>query len=70
MNDQPTPDLPDRIIGSTERRRLVPFSDMHIWRLEKAGQFPKRIKIGAQRVGWSLSEISAWIDARKSQRGL
>jgi prophage regulatory protein len=69
MRNKSTSDLPDRIIGSAERRRLVPFSDMHIWRLEKAGQFPQRIKIGAQRVGWSLSEISAWINARKARRG-
>jgi prophage regulatory protein len=69
MNNKSIPPAPDRIIGSAERRRLVPFSDMHIWRLEKVGQFPRRIKLGGQRVGWSLSEISAWIEARKAQRG-
>jgi prophage regulatory protein len=59
----------DRIIGSAERRRLLPFSDMHIWRLEKAGQFPQRIKIGEHRVGWALNEILDWIEAHKSRRG-
>jgi prophage regulatory protein len=58
----------DRIISAAERRRLLPFSDMHIWRLEKAGKFPKRVKLGEHRVGWSYKEILAWIDARKSQR--
>lgn len=58
----------DRIIGSAERRRLIPFSDMHIWRLEKAGKFPSRIKVGKHRVGWSLDEIEAWIKARKAER--
>lgn len=57
-----------RIIGSAERRNLVPYSDMHIWRLEKAGLFPKRIKLGPARVGWLLEEVRAWIDARKSER--
>jgi prophage regulatory protein len=58
----------DRIILAPERRRMVPFSDMHVWRLERAGKFPKRIKIGDHRVGWSYAEILAWIQARKSQR--
>jgi prophage regulatory protein len=58
----------DRIIMSPERRQLVPYSDMHIWRLEKAGKFPQRIKLGPNRVGWSLQEVVDWIDARKSER--
>jgi prophage regulatory protein len=58
----------DRIISAAERRQLLPFSDMHIWRLEKEGKFPRRIKLGKHRVGWSYSEVSAWIEARKSQR--
>ena len=58
-----------RIIGAPERRRLIPFSDMHIWRLEKAGKFPKRIKLGEQRVGWDLDEVITWIEERKARRG-
>lgn len=58
----------NRIITAPERRQLVPYSDMHIWRMEKAGVFPQRIKLGPNRVGWSLSEILEWIDARKAER--
>lgn len=58
-----------RIICAAELRQLVPFSDSYFWRLEKAGQFPRRIKIGQHRVGWALNEILAWIEARKAQRG-
>ena len=58
-----------RIISAAERRRLLPFSDMHIWRLEKAGKFPKRIKLGEHRVGWDLDEVVAWIEDRKARRG-
>ncbi len=60
----------DRIIRAPERRRLVPYSDMHIWRLEQAGVFPKRIKLGPNSVGWSLHEIVEWIDARKAERAV
>ncbi|WP_433994473.1 helix-turn-helix transcriptional regulator [Bradyrhizobium japonicum] len=58
-----------RIISSAELKRLVPFSPVHIWRLEQAGRFPKRIKVGEHRVGWDLEEIVVWIEARKSLRG-
>lgn len=58
----------DRIITAPERRQLIPYSEMHIYRMEKAGTFPKRIKLGPNRVGWSLSEVLEWIDARKAER--
>jgi prophage regulatory protein len=59
----------ERVISAAERRLMIPYSDMHIWRLEKAGQFPQRIKIGEHRVGWALNEILDWIEAHKSRRG-
>jgi len=60
---------PGRIITAKERRELVPYSDMHVWRLEKEGRFPQRIHLGANRVGWSLSEITEWIEEKKAKRG-
>jgi prophage regulatory protein len=65
-----TESFEDRIISSKERRILVPYSDMHVWRLEQAGQFPKRIKLGPNRVGWSLQEVLDWIEARKAERNV
>lgn len=59
---------PDQIIDARERRRLVPYSDMHIWRMERAGRFPRRIPLGANRVGWSLAEVMDWINSRKADR--
>lgn len=59
----------DRIVSAKERRTLVPYSDMHIWRLEQAGQFPKRIRLGSgpgSRVGWSLRELQDYIETKKS----
>ncbi len=58
----------DRIVSAKERRQFVPYSDMHIWRLEQAGRFPKRIRLGENRVGWSLRELQEWIEARKAER--
>ena len=33
-------------------REIVPYSPSHIWRLERLGQFPKRIHLGGNRVAW------------------
>jgi prophage regulatory protein len=58
----------DRVIRDKELRTMVPYSSMHIWRLEKAGRFPARIRLGPNRVGWSLREVSDWLDERKAER--
>ena len=57
----------DRLVGKKELRTLVLYSDAHIARLEAAGQFPKRLRLGNGprcRVGWRLSEVLAWIDSK------
>ena len=61
-------DMEDRIICAKERRQLVPYSDVQVWRLERDGKFPKRVKLGASRVGWLHSEIMDWIASRKAER--
>lgn len=42
----------------------IPYSTQHIARLEKAGQFPLRKRLGSCRVAWLCVEIEAWIAAR------
>jgi len=46
----------------------VPYSFAHIARLEAAGQFPKRVRLGACRVAWLAEEVEAWIDERIATR--
>lgn len=46
----------------------IPYSPQHIARLEKAGQFPKRIKLGQNRVAWLKVEIEEWIAGRAGCR--
>lgn len=46
---------------SDEVEAAVRFSDTTIWRLERAGQFPKRRKITASRVGWRTADIAAFV---------
>ena len=42
----------------------IPYSSQHIARLEKAGQFPQRKRLGLCRVAWLCVEIEAWIASR------
>jgi len=34
------------------------------WRMTREGKFPAPVRIGAQRVGWWESEVSAWLRAQ------
>ena len=55
------------------RNEGVNYSRSTIFRLEKAGEFPKRVPIGTHHVGWIQEEIQAhvqgWIDARSREMG-
>ena len=62
--------MTDRIISKIELLTLVPYGFAQITRMEKAGLFPRRIKLGPNRIGWLLSEIQAWILERKQERDL
>ena len=58
----------DRIIDRHELRAMVPFHPAQLARLEAAGHFPKRLKLGKSRVGWSLYEVLLWIERKKLER--
>ena len=57
-----------RLITGKQLRTMVPYTPQHILRLEKMGKFPKRVRIGENRVAWLLSEIERWIAERVAQR--
>jgi prophage regulatory protein len=46
----------------------VPYSKVQLWRKEKVGDFPKRVRLGGSRDGWVESEIDEWIAARIAAR--
>ena len=45
---------------------MVPYTIQHILKLEKAGKFPPRRRVGENRVGWFLDEILCWQEGRWS----
>lgn len=61
---------PAMLVGREELRGRygIEYSREHLWRLEKSGQFPKSIKLTANRCAWLAGEIEAWIVARSTAR--
>ncbi len=58
-----------KILRKNEVMKRVGYSGEHLWRLEKQGNFPRRIELqpgGA--VGWLEHEVEQWIRARVSAR--
>jgi prophage regulatory protein len=51
-----------------QSKKGIPWSRMHIDRLEKVGKFPKRVHIGANTIGWIEDEIDAMIAAAAAER--
>ena len=59
-------------------RRLIPhdrladkcifYSKCHLWRLEKAGKFPKRVATGPGRYAYIESEIDAYVEQKIAER--
>ena len=57
-----------KILSKRQLKELVLYSPQHIARLEAAGNFPKRVKLGANRVGWVESEVLDWLQERLDRR--
>lgn len=53
-----------RLLTIKEICALTRYTPQHIYRLMRAGKFPQRVRIGANRVGWRLGEIETWIAER------
>ena len=45
----------------------VPYSRAHLYRLEDQGEFPKRKRIGANRIAWIRTEVEQWLAERMEE---
>jgi predicted DNA-binding transcriptional regulator AlpA len=59
-----------RLLYSREHlpRLGINLSPSSLLRLEAAGKFPKRVRIGAHSIAWLASEIHAHVDALAASR--
>lgn len=55
----------DKLIRRTEVLELIGLSHSTQWRLEKAGRFPARVRLGIGSVGWHLAEVEEWVRERE-----
>ena len=58
----------ERVIRKTELLATIGLSDPTIWRMEKKGKFPKRLRLGGNSCGWLLSEVMEWMEQRAADR--
>lgn len=57
-----------QVLREQERHRRTGVSRVQVWRLERQGKFPKRVRLGENSVGWLKHEIDAWIELKAAQR--
>lgn len=57
-----------RLLRLSDVLARVPYTRKHLYELEKAGRFPRRIKLGPNSVAWIESEVEAWISERIQER--
>ena len=50
-----------RIRNVTEATGL---SRTTLWRLERRGDFPRRVRLGPNSIGWIETEVEEWIESR------
>ena len=53
-----------KLLNSKEVQKRTGLSAVTIWRLEGAGNFPKRVNTTPSRVGWVEEEVDEWIASR------
>ena len=46
----------------------IPWSSVHIRRLEKAERFPGRVNLAEATVGWIEAEVDDWLEQRVKAR--
>lgn len=56
------------ILRTHEVTQLTGLSRTTIWRLERGGTFPSRVRLSANSVGWVEDEVRDWVNCRP--RGL
>ncbi len=56
----------NRIVRLPQVRELTGgLSASTIYRLERAGNFPQRVQLGPNAVGWRYAEVADWIQSRR-----
>lgn len=55
-------------IRAKDLSKILNLSLTTIWRLNKAPDFPKAIKLTSRCTVWKLDEINNWLESRKGEK--
>ena len=53
----------DRLLRRREVEEITGMGRSSIYRLERKGKFPRRVRIGPKAVRWREREITAWVES-------
>ncbi|MCZ6576511.1 MAG: helix-turn-helix transcriptional regulator [Acidiferrobacterales bacterium] len=53
-----------KVLRTPQVIQLTGLSRTTLWRLERRGQFPARLRLSENSVGWREDEILQWLDTR------
>jgi len=68
------PEVPGKRTGrrlltfSDLKARGIPWTRMHLGRLERAGKFPQHIGLGENSIAWFEDEIDDFLEAKAAAR--
>ncbi len=51
-----------KIIRPAELAKQLSISKVSLWRMEKQGKLPPRVRISRRAVGWRSSDIDQWLE--------
>ena len=55
----------EAILSTAQVLERTQLSYTTLWRLYRAGDFPRPRRISTRRVGWLASEVTQWIENRR-----
>lgn len=56
--------MAETLLRQAEVQRRTKLGRTTLWRLERAGDFPRRRQITGTTIGWIESEVEEWISSR------
>ena len=60
------PGMPDKyVVRPNELCKMLSVSSSTLWRMEKEGRLPEKVKIGPRAVGWFNTDIDEWLEQNK-----
>lgn len=59
-----------KLIRASELAKMLTVSKPTLWRMEKKGELPPKIRITERISGWRTSDILKWIEEREMSDSL